>query len=308
MPRKKRVGWFAGLTAMLLAVVMVSTACGKQSTNSQGTGGQDKKINIAYIAWDEDIALSNLYKAALMKAGWKKDDIKLQELDAAPIFQSLSTGKSDLFLDAWLPITHKSYWDQYGKQLEDLGTWYDNATLGLAVPDYVKDVKSIADLKEHAGEFGGQIVGIDNGAGEMKVVREKAMPQYGLDGPMKLSSSSTASMLAAVEKAVNEKKPVVATLWKPHWAYTRYKLHDLEDPKGAMAQHEKIHAVGRKDFGKDFPNLEKSLKGIKLDDKQLGTLEDMVHSAGSNADAQLKAAQQWMDKNPDFVKQHLSNL
>lgn len=293
---------------MLLALALVGSACGKQQSNSEGTGEQAKKINIAYIAWDEDIALSNLYKAALMKAGWQKDDINLQQIDAAPIFQSLSVGKSDVFLDAWLPSTHKSYWDRYGKQLEDLGVWYDKATLGLGVPDYEKDVRSIADLKANAKKFGNQIVGIDSGAGEMKIVREKVIPGYGLNGVMNLSASSTSSMLAALDKATKAKQPIVVTLWKPHWAYTRYKMHDLEDPKGAMAQNEQLHSIGRNGFAKDFPKLANSLKSLKLNDQQLGSLEDMVHSAGENSDAQLNAARQWLDQNQDFSKRYLNQL
>lgn len=309
MPKKNRFGWLAGIAAMFLAVTLVSTACGARQSSAANTSAQDKKINIAYIGWDEDIALSNLYKAALIKKGWKANDVKLTLLDAGPIFQSVANGDQDVFMDTWLPTTHKKYWDRYHTKLEDLGVWYDNATLGLAVPDYVKDVKSIADLKAHASEFDGKIVGIEPSAGEMDTVKNKAMPAYGLNGAMTLESSSTSAMLAATQKAVGAKQPIVVTLWKPHWAYKRYHLHDLQDPKKAMGKKgEELHTVGRKGFTKDFPKLADSLKHLKVSDDQLGTLENMVHSAGNNADAQLKAAQKWMDQNPDFVKQHLSNL
>lgn len=308
MPKKKRFGWLAGVTAMLLAVTLVSTACGARQSSSSNTGQSKKTINIAYIGWDEDIALSNLYKAALIKKGWKASDVKLTLLDAGPIYQSLANGDQDLFLDAWLPTTHKKYWDKYKNRLEDLGVWYDNATLGLAVPSYVNDVKSIADLKTHASEFGGKITGIEPSAGEMDTVKNKVMPAYGLNGKMQLTSSSTSSMLAATQKAVNAHKPIVVTLWKPHWAYTRYKMHDLQDPKNALGKGEQLHAIGRKGFSKDFPQLAKSLKNLKMPDKELGTLEDMVHNAGNNSAAQLKAAQQWLNQHPDFTKKYLSNV
>lgn len=309
MPRKKRFGWLTGITAMLLAVTLVTAACGARQSGGANTGADQKKINIAYIGWDENIALSNLYKAALIKKGWKADNIKMTLLEAGPIFQGISTGDKDLFMDTWLPVTHKKYWKKYKDKVEDLGVWYDHATVGLAVPDYVKDVKSIADLKKHAGEFDNKITGIEPSAGEMDTVQHKAMPAYGLNGKMKLSSSSTATMLGAVQKAESKKKPIVATLWKPHWAYKRYHMHDLQDPKKAMGKKgEKLHSIGRKGFKKDFPKLAKSLEQLKVDDNKLEPLEDMVKDAGDSEEAQLKAAQKWMDKNPDFTKKYLSNL
>jgi len=137
------------------------------------------ELTIPYISWAEDVALSNLLQQVLEDKGY---DVKLNELDAGVIFQSLADGSGDLFLDYWLPTTHKQYKDKYGDQIEDLGVWYDSATLDLTVPEYVDDVDSIADLKEHADEFDNVIIGIDPGAGIMDQVKDHAIPEYNLDG------------------------------------------------------------------------------------------------------------------------------
>ena len=137
------------------------------------------KLTIPYISWAEDVALSNLLQQVLEDKGYS---VKLKQLQAGVIFSSLAKGETDVFLDYWLPTTHKDYKEQYGDKIEDLGVWYDSATLELTVPSYVEDVNSIADLKKHADKFDNEIVGIDSGAGIMDQVSNSAIPKYNLGG------------------------------------------------------------------------------------------------------------------------------
>lgn len=294
MTRGKLRRLFA-LVAAVLTVGLVATACGGRSSTSN-TGQDSKTIKIGYIAWDEDIALSNLVKNQLEAKGY---NVQLEQLDAAPLYAGLAKSDIDLFLDGWLPTTHEDYWNQYKNQLEDLGVWYDNATLNLAVPSYVTDVNSIEDLKTHAAEFNGTITGIDPGAGETRIIQNNVIPQYGLGDTMKLQNSSSTAMLAALDSAVKANRPIVVALWHPHWAYSRYQLKDLADPKGAMGKGEQLHILGRKNFSQDFPALAKSLRGLKLNDSQLGSLEDAVQKAGNGKEAE--AVKQWADQNKAFV-------
>ena len=37
-------------------------------------------------------------------------------------------------------------------------------------------------------------------------------------------------MLAALDTAIKAKKPVVVTLWQPHWAFQKYQIRLLDDP------------------------------------------------------------------------------
>lgn len=43
------------------------------------------------------------------------------------------------------------------------------------------------------------------------------------------------------------------------------------------------------------------LKGLKLDDEQYGTLEDLVVNEYGEG-KELEAVQEWLDKNPDVVE------
>src|SRR5699024_4955285 len=73
------------------------------------------------------------------------------------------------------------------------------------------------------------------------------------EGTMKLKSSSDTAMLAELDSAIEAEKPIVVTLWHPHWAYSRYDLKDLEDPKNAMGETEELHIAAREGFSDDYP-------------------------------------------------------
>ena len=201
---------------LLLAVMCV--ACNPDSGK--------KKISIAYANWLEGIAMSHLAKVVLEEKGY---EVELLNADVAPVFASVSRKKADVFMDAWLPVTMKDYIDQYGDQIEFIGEVYDSARVGLVVPQYVT-IDSIGELAAHKGQFSSEIVGIDAGAGIMKTT-DKAIGDYGLDG-YKLLTSSSSTMLASLQKAMEKEAWIVITGWTPHWMFDRYPLKFLHDPKG----------------------------------------------------------------------------
>jgi glycine betaine/proline transport system substrate-binding protein len=262
-----------------------------------GSGGKGKPITIGYIPWDEDIAVTQLWKAELEKKGYQ---VTLRQVDAGPLFAGLGQGDIDLFFDAWLPATHADYYSKYKDRLEDIGTWYDRASMQLAV---LKDdpANSVADLKGQGSRYQGRIVGIEPGAGEMKIVKNKVLPGYGLNGDYKVVQSSTAAMLAELNRSVQSKQPIAVTLWKPHWAYTKFPIKPLADPQNAFGSAEKIHTLGRKGFGKDFPELGAWLKKFKMSDAQLFPLEDLVVNKFKGKESQGVA--EWEKQNPGVVKQ-----
>ena len=294
--RSLRLGSAVLAVVALLAALAGCATGNSEEGNSGGSAGGGDQLTIGYINWDEDIAVTHLWQKVLQDKGY---DVQIQQVsDAGPTFVGLDKGDLDLFFDAWLPATHKTYWDKYGKDLTDINTWYNSAPLTIAVPKYV-DVNSMADLKAHAAEFDKTIVGIEPGAGLTRVTKTSMMPKYGLDD-WTLKTSSTPAMLATLKKDIAQKKPVVVTLWRPHWAYTAFPIKDLQDPKGAMGKPDGIHAVGAGDFADNFPKVADMVKKFHMDDKQLGTLEQAV--LVKNKDNPAKGVAEWLKANPDFEK------
>ncbi len=270
-----------------------SSEAASGAADLSGDTQKDLTIPIA-SGWDEDVAVSNLFKYLLEQKGYTVD---LPTLDVAPIFDGVASGEYDFFFDTWLPNTHKDYWAKYKDKVVDLGVWYDKAPLTIAVPDYM-DIDSLADLKSIGDEVDHAITGIDPGAGLSRVTKEDMMPAYGLDD-WTLKLSSTAAMLAELKTAIADKKPIVVTLWRPHWAYSAFAIKDLQDPKGAMGAPDEIHTIASNDFVAADPGLTALLKQFHMDADTLGDLENVVlQEHKDDPQAGVKA---WVEANPDFV-------
>ncbi|MEU9442050.1 ABC transporter permease/substrate binding protein [Streptomyces sp. NPDC048304] len=268
-------------------------------TTSEASGanvGKGKEIRIGYIPWDEGIASTFLWKEILEERGFK---VTTTQYAAGPLYTGLATGQLDFETDSWLPTTHAEYWKKYGKQLDDLGSWYGRTSLELTVPSYVKDVNSLADLRAHASEFGGKIVGIEPSAGEMGLLKSKVLKAYGLDGSYQVIDGSTPAMLAELKRAYAKKQPVAVTLWSPHWAYSDYDLKKLKDPKGAWGSGDGVHTLARKGFAADNPQAGRWLKHFSMTEKQLTGLEARIQKAGKGHEQD--AVRGWLREHPGLV-------
>ncbi|MFI7348259.1 ABC transporter permease/substrate binding protein [Streptomyces sp. NPDC049936] len=258
--------------------------------------GQGKKVTLGYVPWDEGVASTFLWKEILEQRGY---EVEAKQFDAGPLYTSLAQGDIDIVTNSWLPTTHAQYWKKYGDRLDDLGSWYDNTSLELTVPSYMKDINSLEDLKGKADQFGGKITGIESSAGEMALLKDKVSKEYGLDKEYKVVDSSTPAMLAELKRAMSKKEPIVVTLWSPHWAYNDLDLKKLKDPKGAWGKGDGVHTLSRKGFAGDDPTAAKWMKDFKLDEKQLTSLEAEINKAGKGK--QQDAVRTWLKSNPDLV-------
>ncbi|MEU5793106.1 ABC transporter permease/substrate binding protein [Streptomyces sp. NPDC047813] len=296
--RPRPVVAVVGIVVLALAAGGVGVL-GSNGTTSEASGtdvGKGKEIKIGYIPWDEGIASTFLWKEILQERGFK---VTTTQYAAGPLYTGLATGQIDFETDSWLPTTHAEYWKKYGKQLDDIGKWYGPTSLELSVPSYVKDVDSLADLKAHASEFGGKIVGIEPSAGEMGLLKTKVLKEYGLDGTYQVIDGSTPAMLAELKRAYARKQPVLVTLWSPHWAYSSYDLKKLQDPKGAWGKGDGVHTLSRKGFAGDNPQVGRWLKNFSMTEKQLTGLEAKIQGAGKGKEQD--AVRSWLRENPGLV-------
>ncbi|MEV7342357.1 ABC transporter permease/substrate binding protein [Streptomyces sp. NPDC093544] len=297
--RPRPVVAVVGVVVLALVAGGMGLFGGTDSTSTAADGknvGQGKKISIGYIPWDEGVASTFLWQEILEERGY---EVETKQLDAGPLYTSLAQGDIDFETDSWLPTTHAEYWKKYGKQLDDLGSWYGPTSLELSVPSYMKDINSLADLKGKADEFGGKITGIESSAGMMSLLKTKVLKEYGLDKEYEVVDSSTPAMLAELKRAYAKKEPVVVTLWSPHWAYSDYDLKKLTDPKGAWGSGDGVHTLSRKGFAKENPVVGEWLKNFKMTEKQLTSLESEINKAGQGK--QQDAVRAWLKKNPGVV-------
>ncbi|KEP74892.1 glycine/betaine ABC transporter substrate-binding protein [Microbacterium sp. SUBG005] len=277
------------------ALALAGCASGNQAEGGSGGGDSKGTITLGFLpSWTDGLSTAYLLEDQLEKLGYT---VEMQTLtEAGPLYAGLAQGDVDIYPSAWPELTHADYMETYGDSIEDLGAYYDGAKLTIAVPSYV-DIDSIDQLQANAARFDGKIYGIEPGAGLTKQTQEVAMPGYGLDG-YELVTSSTAAMLTELDNAIASQQDIAVTLWRPFWANDAYDVKDLEDPQGLMGDPEALHFLGTAGFAEEYPDAAELIAGIRLDDAQYGSLEDLVvneYGEGKEADA----VDAWLEQNPD---------
>ena len=269
---------------MTASILLLATACG----NSQKSDREE--VTILYPNWAEGIALTYLSKVVLEEKGY---DVDLINLEPGLIYGELSkeNSKGDLFLDAWLPHTHKEYWADYGDKLVKLGEAFSGGTTGLVVPGYVT-INSIEELNAHRDRFGGEIIGIGSGAG-IHAATLKAIEEYDLD--YEQITSSGPAMVASLDKAVKRDEWIVITGWKPHFKWINYDLKYLEDPKGVYPT-DVCAIISRRGFEEDMPEVAAFYRKFNLNEDYLYSLMAAIDEQGEEA-----GAASWYEANKEMI-------
>lgn len=282
---KKIVKIITLMTAMILAFSLAG--CG-QNAEPQGKG----EVELGYVQWDSEIASTNVVKKVLGDLGYK---VTITAVDAAPMWLGVSEGNFDGIVAAWLPVTHKDYFENVKDKVENLGPNLNGAKIGLVVPQYV-DINSIEELNNVKDKFGGKITGIEPGAGVMKA-SQNAINDYGLD--FTLESSSSAGMAAALQKAVADEEWIVVTGWTPHWKFAKFDLKYLEDSKEVFGGEEHIATIVRKGLQEDMPEVYKVLDNFQWETSDM----EKVMLDIQNGMEPEEAASNWIAENQNKVNQ-----
>lgn len=287
----------AALSAGALALGLVACAGDDDDGGGNGTAGGGDTIRMGYLpSWSDGLSMAHLLEGQLNEMGYEVEHVALS--DAAVVYQGLANGDIDLYPSAWPEETHIEYAERYEDDYESLGEWYESADLNLSVPEYV-DIDSIEELQGQADRFGGQIVGIEPGAGLTRATEEDVITGYGLDG-YELTTSSTTAMLAELENAINNEDDIVVTLWTPFWANSTFPVKALEDTLGLFPEPESLHILARDGFSEEYPDIAELAEQITIGDQEYGELEDLiVNEYGEGQEAE--AIQVWLDNNPDIL-------
>ncbi|MFJ2904878.1 ABC transporter permease/substrate binding protein [Streptomyces sp. NPDC087212] len=264
--------------------------------NAQAAAETKRTVNVAWFPWDEDVAVTYLWKNVLERRGYR---LNLKQMDVGPVYTGLAAGDLDLNFDAWLPYAQQNYWDKSKDKLKDLGTWYQPTSLEVAVPSYVKGVKTLEDLKGKASTFDGKIIGIEPGTGEMNLLKTKVLPGYGLDKEYQVVDGSTPAMLAELKRSYAQHKPFAVVLWSPHWAYSRYDLTKLKDDKKLFGEGNTIRTISNEKFPEQYPQLTEWIKKFRMSESELGSLESEINTMGQGKEEAAVAA--WLKKHPEMV-------
>ncbi|MFD2760285.1 glycine betaine ABC transporter substrate-binding protein [Lentibacillus juripiscarius] len=301
------------LISVIFALLMTAlTACGdneNSSANDENANKDQQKLGKKQVTLATDTYVSNIgatyvVKQLLEEVGYS---VTVNETDVGIEYAGLADGSSDASVGAWLPTTHKSYWEEYKDKLDKMSMVTEKVELALTVPSYMEDINSIEDLVNNKNNIGEKlewdITGISPGAGMMEMTKEKVIPSYGLDKDWQLQSSSGPAMAAELKAAIDKKEPIVVTLWTPHWTFNEFDLKMLEDPKNQYGDPDNVYAVSRKGFKEDSPLAYQIIDQFSWTKKQNQDVMFSIQSGMSNEEA----AKKFLENNPDFKEQMLES-
>jgi len=277
------------MVGLITAILVLTGAC--QSTDSSD---EKRTLRIVYTDWSESIAITYLTSVLLEEKMEYKVILKLTDVESA--YDEVATESSNVFLDAWLPETHKRYYEEHSGAIEQIGITYPEARTGLVVPDY-SEIKTITDLQTYANP----VIGIDPGAGVMIKTRQ-AIDRYNLN--LTLKELSEQEMVQQLEDSIKRRKEIVITGWEPHWIFARYQLRFLEDPDNIFGQREKIYTVANKNIEEAHPQAVRFFERMQLTENQLNQL---IYFVRLNEDPKA-GVKEWIKQNEYIVNQWVKNL
>ena len=295
------------LMSALVVALLVVAGCGGGGGGASSTSGGT--LTLGNIGWQENVAVANLTKVVL-EDDLDYQEVELKTLDVGLLFEGVAGGDLDAFQDVWIP-NHSQLLSEVENDVEHLDPWYEGSTtFGLAVPSYVKGVNSIADLNQSGAE---RIIGIEPGAVISEKIENNVIPDYNLT--LEHEPSSTAAMLAEVDRLYKDKEPFVFPPWCPNPMCGevtgtfgardfpgKFDFRYLEDPKnsqGNLDQPAKISAIVNEDLPNDDPVAYAFINNLRLNDVELVALENEISKAG---DDPIKGSKAWLEDNRDVVQ------
>lgn len=282
--------------ALVLVVLLASAAA---FAEGQGESGEPAgTVNLVYMNWEEGVAWTHMLAAVLEDE--MNYEVNLTAAAVGPAYASIIDGDQDFLMEAWLPNLHSTYIE--GEEVVEVSTIYEDAVVGLIVPKYMAEdgVTALSDLArpEVVEKLGGQLTGIDEGAGMMIATREELIPAYGLEeAGLELVPSSDAAMMAALDAAYRNEEYFVGMGWQPHSMFGRYDLVILEQDGEQIWDLDNVYIMGRPGVVEDLPEVAEFFDNVMWTNETIGPL--MVHIADSNMDT-MEAAREWKDENPDI--------
>lgn len=281
---------------LVLALTLVLAACGEDDAAGDDTADEGnlgvKEIELVYVEWDSEIASTNVIAQVLEEKGY---DVNIRGIDNAIMWEAVANGDADGMVAAWLPATHGDLYEQHKDNMVGLGPNLEGAKIGLVVPTYMEDVNSIADLADYTDEFGGEITGIEPGAGVVQAA-EQSLEDYSL-ADWTVATSSSGAMTTVLGQAYQDEEAIVVTGWTPHWKFASYDLKYLEDPEGSFGGAETIETFVREGFEADSPAAYEVLDNFFWEPADMETV--MLEMA-DGVDPE-EAAANWIENNREKV-------
>lgn len=278
------------ITVLLFSIGLYGCAA---SDNEEKNEGKPELV-LGLTNWTSTVPPTEIIKVILEDMGY---NIEIKEADIGVIYSGLSTGEIDIYMDSWYP-QQTQYLEEYADTIEQLSPIYENADAGMVVPNYMEDINDVEDLIGKESIVNNEVIAIEDGDPAMDELQELIDAYDELD--LELISSSEGAMLAAAKASTDDKEPILLYGWRPHSMFNDMGLKILTNEKHPeFFDGSSIHPIVNKDVQEKAPEAYELLDDwtVAIDD-----MEDMITRIDNGEDA-VKLAQEWLDNNPEWLKQ-----
>ncbi|WP_298685691.1 choline ABC transporter permease subunit [uncultured Sphingomonas sp.] len=299
MTRRRLYDIAAALASLLLGFVGVAPATADPPAC--------RTVRFADVGWADVTATTGLAGQLVAGLGYNP---KITVLSVPVTFNGMRGKDVDVFLGNWMPMQtadRKPFLDDHSVEVVRVNL--ADARYTLAVPAYLYDqgLRDFPSIQKFAEPLDHKIYGIESGNdGNRLVLGMIRANTFGL-GDFKLIESSEQGMLAEVERAVREKRPIVFLGWQPHPMNDRFKMRYLMGGDSVFGPNFGSATVStdvRAGYLQQCPNIGRLLHNLAFAVGDENALMQSVHDSGDPA----IAARLWLRAHPDRLHAWLDGV
>ena len=269
---------------------------------------QCENVRFADVGWTDITATTAVTTELLKGLGYTT---KTDLLSVPVTYSSMANGDIDVFLGNWMP-TMEGDIAKYREAgtVETVRANLEGAKYTLAVPKYVYDagVKSFADLAKHADKFKERIYGIEPGNDGNRLIQSMIdSDAFGLKD-FSLVESSEAGMVSQVSRSARRSQWIVYLGWAPHPMNSNVEMEYLsggDDFFGPNYGGANVYTNVRSNYLSECSNVGQLLQNLEFTLEMENQLMEAILNQNVKPE---KAAQQWLNSNPQQVEAWLDNV
>ncbi|MFA0155650.1 choline ABC transporter substrate-binding protein [Vibrio sp. 10N.261.46.A3] len=295
-------------TKKALVTLAISSFAFSAYANASVEPQQCENVRFADVGWTDITATTAVTSELLKGLGYKT---KTDLLSVPVTYSSMANGDIDVFLGNWMP-TMEGDIAKYREEgtVETVRANLEGAKYTLAVPKYVYDsgVKSFADLAKHADKFKDRIYGIEPGNDGNRLIQSMIdSDAFGLKD-FSLVESSEAGMVSQVSRAARRSQWIVYLGWAPHPMNSNVEMEYLsggDDFFGPNYGGANVYTNVRSNYLSECANVGQLLQNLEFTLEMENQLMEEILNQKVKPE---KAAQQWLNNNPQQVEAWLDNV